>query len=193
MAYEGIKFSLELTDKDLVLDSRFETLQYWCFYFHEKNLAPPYPGGSFGNLSYRLKNNSDEFIITGSKIGLKEALTVDKVSHIKLVDYDNFKIVAEGRINPSSETFLHAAIYQNQKDVNAIFHGHSESIMANTEVLSLPVTKNEAPYGTLELVNEAANLWQNNLFILKNHGFFVTGKDMNDAGNFLINLLKKIE
>ena len=59
MAYEGVKFKTEMIGNDLPDDPRLDRLKYWCRVFHNENLAPPYDGGSYGNLSFsaRVRKN----------------------------------------------------------------------------------------------------------------------------------------
>ena len=74
MIYKGIKFKTKTIKEDLPNDPEINRLKYWCNIFHKKNLAPPYKGGSYGNLSFRLKNNKG-FIITACQNGLNDSIT----------------------------------------------------------------------------------------------------------------------
>lgn len=182
MTYHGVKFKTEFISCEIPHDPRIEELKKWCKIFHDLNLAPAYKGGSFGNLSFRLKEGGNEFIITGSKIGLKDNLTNNCFVKVVNCDFKNNLILAQGSREPSSESLLHFAIYQKRKDVNAVFHGH------NCEKLNLKnvvETKEEKPYGTIELVDSVLEvLGQNNFIIMKNHGFLMLGKSMGEAGRF---------
>ncbi len=184
MTYHGVKFKTEFVFREIPNDPRIEELKKWCKIFHDLNLAPAYEGGSFGNLSFRLKEGQNEFIITGSKIGLKDNLTNDCFVKVINCDFKNNLISAQGSREPSSESLLHFAIYQKRPEINAVFHGH------NCEKLDLKTaieTKEEKPYGTIELVDSVLEvLGNNNFIIMKNHGFLVLGRSMEEAGEIII-------
>ncbi len=172
MKYIGVKFKTVFLSDKVPKDQRLEELKYWCSQFHKYNLAPPYEGGSAGNLSFRISENQNEFIITGSKIGLKDNLTYDKFVTVRKCDFDIHRVFVEGKKEPSSESFLHSSIYINRQDINVIMHGHSSEILANAKRLRITETKREDSYGTMGLVESVEKILSDlNFFILKNHGF----------------------
>ncbi|HQH18284.1 MAG TPA: class II aldolase/adducin family protein [Bacteroidales bacterium] len=188
--YTGIKFKTIFNKTQTPVDTRIKELKKWCEIFHKKNLAPPYPGGSYGNLSFRTENNKNEFIITGTCIGFKNNLSDDCFVKIISCDIINNVIYAEGTRNPSSESMLHYAIYKKRPDVNAIFHGHSNEILQSAKTLGIPETAKEESYGTIELVNSVLSiLKEHNFLCMKNHGFISLGKSMNEAGEPLLKII----
>jgi hypothetical protein len=191
--YQGIKFKTILKDKEQPADPRMKELGYWCNYFHEKNLAPPYPEGSYGNLSFRIKEGENEFFITGTCIGFKDNLAPDSFVKITECDVENKIVYAEGKYFPSSESMLHYSIYETRPEVNAIFHGHSKEIMMAVKNLDIPETKSEEPYGTTELVNSVLEILGDYDFIfMKNHGFISLGISMKEAGEKCMEILNRI-
>ena len=191
MSYEGVKFTVEFISSDVPQDLRLDELKKWCKIFHEKNLAPPYPDGSYGNLSFRVEEK--EFIITGSKIGLKDSLTNGCFVKVDFVDFETGKVFIHGIRDPSSEAMLHSAIYNKREDVNAIFHGHSPEILANSSKLKIPETKKEEPYGTIELVDSVLDILDDEKFIImKNHGFIALGETMEEAGEKTLEIYKSL-
>lgn len=75
--------------------------------------------GSGGNVSVRVrKTDSEEIFITPS--GLCKGKL--KISDILRVDLESN--VVEGNLKPTSETFMHNAVYKRRKDVNAVVHAH---------------------------------------------------------------------
>ena len=189
MAYHGVKFKTKLVDKKISKDSRLKELKYWCKKFHSLKLAPPYKGGSYGNLSFRIKKGSNQFIITGTKIGLKDCLADNCFVRVSKVDLKKGIVYSHGIKNPSSESMLHFSMYKARPEINAIFHGHSKEILRNARKLCLPVTMKKEPYGTLKLVKSVLDsLGDNNLIIMKGHGFLSLGKTMQKAGENLVNL-----
>ncbi|MBU0894436.1 MAG: class II aldolase/adducin family protein [Nanoarchaeota archaeon] len=192
MTYEGVKFQTEMIGKDLPNDSRLKKLKYWCQVFHEKNLAPPYDGGSYGNLSFRLEDGQDKFIITASSSGLNESNTNDRFVTIQRIDLEAAIVYASGSRKPSSEAMVHAAIYHARSDVNAVFHGHCDRISKDAEKLGIPITSREEPYGTTQLVDRVLETLGDNYFLeMRNHGFLALGKSLDDAGNLALESLKK--
>lgn len=188
--YQGVKFQTNFLEKIAPEHPNISELKKWCKIFHERELAPPYPGGSFGNLSFRTKNNS--FIITGSRIGLKNDLQNDSFVQIQKCDILQKTIYVIGTRKPSSETMLHTEIYRHRKDVNAIFHGHCPELLEKCARLKIPETSKEKPYGTIELVKSVLEiLEENKMIMMKNHGFIALGKTMQEAGNTVLDFLAK--
>ncbi|MFA5388285.1 MAG: class II aldolase/adducin family protein [Candidatus Omnitrophota bacterium] len=183
MAYAGVKFKIIRLSDSPPKDARIKKLKYWCEKFHDYNLAPPYEGGSYGNLSFRVKKGSDEFIITGSRIGLKKCLSNRNFVRVSGVDFDKNIVYSHGLKEPSSESMLHFAIYHKRKDVNAIFHGHCEEILCSAARLKFCQTAKKEPYGTLKLIKSVLKALGNREFvIMKGHGFISMGKTLKDAG-----------
>ncbi|HNW97306.1 MAG TPA: class II aldolase/adducin family protein [Bacteroidales bacterium] len=188
--YSGIKFKTILKDAEPPMDSHLEELSYWCKIFHEKKLAPPYPGGSYGNLSFRIKSGENDFIITGTCIGFKNELKNDCFVKVTDCDMEDRIVYAEGKRYPSSESMLHYSIYKARPEVNAIFHGHSKEILDNVKTLGIPETAKEESYGTIELVNSVLDILDNHDFLcMKNHGFISLGKSMKEAGEQLLKII----
>ncbi|TAL48291.1 ASCH domain-containing protein [archaeon] len=189
MTYHGVKFVTKFVGRKVPKDSRIQELKKWCKEFHEHGLAPPYDGGSYGNLSFRV--NGDSFIITGSKIGMKDEL--DDSCFVLVSSVENGIVHANGARGPSSESMLHAAIYQKRKDVNAIFHGHCREIVERAGELGISETSKEEPYGTEELVNSVLELLDDNtnFIVMKNHGFISLGSSMEDAGKLALEILQR--
>ena len=191
--YSGVKFKTILNDAESPVDSRIDELRNWCRIFHEKNLAPPYNGGSYGNLSFRLKTGENKFIITGTCIGLKDTLTNDCFVKVTNCDIPNKLVYAEGKRHPSSESMLHFSIYNQRPEVNAIFHGHCKEILQSAKMLGIPETEKEESYGTIELVNSVLKITNKNNFIcILNHGFVSLANSMNEAGEQCDKILEMI-
>ncbi len=194
MGYEGAKFETEMIGTDLPSDPRINRLEYWCKVFHEKNLAPPYEGGSYGNLSFRLKDDENVFIITASKSGLNESTTKDRFVTVSSIDLEAEIVYASGLREPSSEAMVHYAIYHARSDVQAIFHGHCAEISRDAEKSGIPITSQEEPYGTIALVEQVLETLSNLDFLeMRNHGFLALGKSLDEAGNLSLEFLKKCQ
>ena len=189
--YAGVKFTTVYKEKKAPEHPELEALKKWCRLFHDKGLAPPYPGGSYGNLSFRTSRKS--FIITGTCIGLKDALGNDCFVEIHDCDSITKEILVTGCRPPSSETFMHYTIYQARPDVQAIFHGHNQAITQGAALFGIPETAEEVPYGTVELAQGVLSiLGTHDFIIIKNHGFVAMAKDMEAAGKLACEWLKRV-
>jgi len=189
--YLGTKFqSVQISNK-APEHKKLKMLNFWCSYFNNSNLAPPYEGGSSGNLSFRCEN--EKFIITAEHTALSDDMQNSDFVKVTKSDIKNFKLEYEGKKLPSSESLMHYAIYENRPEINAIFHGHSPEILKYAEHFNFPVTKIEEEYGTAKLIDEMLKILKdNNFIILKNHGFISLGKDIETAGKNVYIILEKI-
>jgi len=144
-----------------------------------------------GNLSLRIPGQ-DGFAITPSNYDYLK-MTPDDVCVLDV----NLNLL-EGRLKPSVEAAMHAAVYQVRGDVNAIVHTHQVYTSALTLIKApIPTLFDEqarflgrrvdiipyAPSGTGFLKNTVAKHVKNhnNAFMLQNHGALVFGHDMERA------------
>lgn len=191
--YSGVKFNVNYVGKNIPQFNKNKELKQWYKVFRNKNLAPVINGQAGGNLSYRINEQEKPFVITGSQISLDTNL--DNTMLVKVLDcyFDKKIIDVEGTRNPSSESFLHHAIYQKRPDINAIFHGHSTSILDNYKKENIICTKKEVPYGSIKLVNSVLEILDSkiNFLIIKNHGFIALATNMQKAGKLSVEILLK--
>ena len=190
--YSGVKFKTffieEMAPEN---DPKLKQLMSWCNEFQKNNLTPIANGASSGNLSFRLQPGSNAFVITGTQLALNRRLSANDFVTVWDIDFAKQMVYAEGLCEPSSESMLHFSIYKMRPEVNAIFHGHSELLLCNP-LPNIPITRNEAPYGTQALVGEVLQVLQkNNYLLIKNHGFLSLGLDMNSAGKQVLELLER--
>lgn len=193
--YQGVRFRTEMVGKKAPDDYRIEELKYWCKIFNDYNLAPPYPGGSFGNLSFRVQQDLNTFIITTAKTGLG-ALTSGCFAQVFSVDLESGLesgiVYAAGEREPSSESMVHFALYRKRPEINAIFHGHSPEILGSAHQLGALETEREVPYGTLALVEEVLKIPSSEqFFVMKNHGFVALGSTMEEAGELALRMYRQ--
>jgi len=190
--YTGVKFETRMVGTAIPDEPRIKELAFWCGIFHERGLAPPYDGGSYGNLSFRLKPDSPSFIITAAKSGLADSKEPSRFVRVHDVDLRSGIVSASGTRQPSSESMVHAAIYDLRPDVQAIFHGHSNEISANAEKLGIPITTRKEDYGTIALVRRVQESLNGNHFLeMRDHGFLSMGATMNEAGNNSLHYLDR--
>ena len=196
--YQGIKFNVRFLN-ERVLDYPIQKeLIEWGKKLSKLGCIPTYPNpenpgliSSAGNLSARI---GDRFIITAAGSNLGE-LSNNNFVEVWDVDMSEKLIQAKGSEEPSSETMLHYSIYQKRNDVQVIFHGHNQQLLAQCSQLGLKSTKKWYPYGTLELMNSVCDMIKENdrFLIMKDHGFLSFGKTCQQAGENIIQVLSKVE
>ena len=148
----------------------------------------------YGNISIRL--NQKEFIISGSATGKLKELTNEHYTKVINYDLDKNSITAEGPILASSESLTHAAIYECDKNVNAIIHIHNTKLW-NELMNKVPTTNKDVEYGTPAMAMEMkrlyneTNLRNEKIIVMAGHqdGIISFGKDLNEAGNLLLKLM----
>jgi L-ribulose-5-phosphate 4-epimerase len=144
-----------------------------------------------GNLSLRILGQAG-FAITPSNYDYFKMIPED----VCVLDFDLNPL--EGRLKPSVESAMHAAVYKVRGDVNAIVHTHQVFTSTLTLIKApIPTLFDEqarflgrrvdiipyAPSGTGMLRNTVAKHVKNhnNAFMLQNHGALVFGHDMERA------------
>jgi L-fuculose-phosphate aldolase len=184
-----IRFNIILISDEIPSDIRIEELKEWSEIFQKNGLTPELEGYYTGNLSFRSKKG---FIITSSGLKSKENLSNDCFVYVKSYDKQSNTVYVEGKRQPSSEAVMHFLIYKTREEVNAMFHGHNDAIIANAKKLKLPITEKEHQPGSIELANEVLRaLGDKNLIVIKNHGFLSLGKTMKEAGKQALTTLKR--
>ena len=175
--YAGIKFEAELAEGARDAADAVELIK-WCRAFCRMGIATP--GGEVaGNISVRTKRG---FLITPSGRDFSE-IGKDQLVEVVGVNEETHKVMAVGIVNPSSEAFLHAGIYAERGDVNAILHGHSGIVTAHAEELGIPETAEEQPYGTIALRDEVHKILDRHFLLqMKGHGFIAMGASLQEAG-----------
>ncbi|MDR3090189.1 MAG: class II aldolase/adducin family protein [Desulfobulbaceae bacterium] len=190
--YQGTRFVTAFQERRPPSHPFVPVLCHWCRVFHERGFAPPYPGGSSGNLSFRVA--ADAFIITGTAIGLKDNLAADALVEVVDCDFAAGVVTVCGQRQPSSEAMLHALLYRHFPTVGAVFHGHHALITSQAERFGLPVSRVALPYGSIALAEAALTLARRgDFFVLRDHGFVATGVDMAACGALCLDWLRKIQ
>jgi ribulose-5-phosphate 4-epimerase/fuculose-1-phosphate aldolase len=183
--YTGTKFRTIFARRAVSGDERLGELLKWCRRWAALGLV----GDTVGNLSFRTVNG---FIInrTAGDLG---GITRQEFVEVIDADRDTRTLTVAGLYEPSSESLMHAGIYAARPGVNAVFHGHSERLLAEAERLGLSITAREQPYGTPELVAEMVSaLDGHTVVIMRNHGFVSLGATMDEAGRNVEEMLKRI-
>jgi ribulose-5-phosphate 4-epimerase/fuculose-1-phosphate aldolase len=184
-----IRFNISFVSDEMPRDAKIEELKEWSEKFQKNGLTPEFEGNYTGNLSFRSREG---FVITVSGLKSKENLSNDCFVYVKNYDEQSNTVYVEGSRQPSSEAVMHHLIYKTRKEINAVFHGHNDTIIMNAEKLGFPVTEREHEPGTIELAKEALKVLGNkNLIVLKNHGFVSLGRTMKEAGELALATLER--
>ena len=138
MKEEKIRFNISFVSDQVPRDTRIEELKEWSEKFQKNGLTPEIEGNYTGNLSFKSKEG---FVITASGLKSKENLSNDCFVYVKNYGEQSNTVYVEGSRQPSSEALMHYLIYKTRKEVNAVFHGHNDTIIMNAEKLGFPVTE----------------------------------------------------
>lgn len=145
--------------------------------------------GSMGNFSVRI--NKKTMLITPSGRTYPDMLPHELVK----VDLDT--LIFKGNIKPSSEYRLHASIYAQRPEINAVIHTHQPYASAIAAArLELPPFLDDmvqlagpsvrlsayAPSGSNAMINNTIKaLDERFAALLANHGVICIGRDMDEA------------
>lgn len=183
--FVGVKFQTVFVGRCPPFDPRVAELAEWCHTLARWGVV----GHTIGNLSFRTANG---YMISRTAANLD---TIEAEEFVEVVEADvpGRKLTVIGAYEPSSESLMHATIYQARPEVIAVFHGHNEKLLAAAEELHIPVTEQEKPYGTPELSAEILKIlaWHN-LFIMRDHGFVSLGRTMSEAARWIEQALGRL-
>ena len=131
-------------------------------------------------------------LITATSLNLGKELQKSDFIFVQDCDFELFEMSVIGNRAPSSETPIHWTMYKMRPEINAVFHGHHDSLLVLANELQIPETASEQDYGSPALVNEVKKLAKNDFFNMKNHGFISMGKTMEITGNLALSYLDKL-
>jgi len=171
MIDEGyIKYNAVRTDGEIPLDPNWEELNDCRSALFATKLIGVYPNGiGYGNVSSRV--GTDQFIISGSATGSIEKLSQDHYAFVESFNLEQNSVKSIGKIDASSESMSHGAVYRALPEVKAVIHVHNRILFDWMIENSLPSTPADVPFGTPELATEIAELVVANG---ENHGVLVT-------------------
>jgi L-ribulose-5-phosphate 4-epimerase len=138
-----------------------------------KGLIGVYPDGiGYGNVSVRIKEGQEKFIITGTQTGHKP----------------HNEVQCEGLIAASSESMTHAAVYELDENIRAVIHVHSRLLWERGRD-TCPMTEPTVPYGTPQMAYEMRRLYEKTdlrkkkILLMLGHeeGVITFGADLREA------------
>ena len=190
-----IKYRIEHQQQDTALFSAYDELERLRTRLFTLGLIGEKDGIGYGNLSMR-DDKSKSFFITATQTGRKQTLSRDYYTYISDYDFTTFKVISQGTHKPSSEALSHAMIYAIDERIKAVIHIHSLPLwhfMKNKKTLATT-----AEYGTAEMVEEIAGLYDNidpmmnNAFVMKGHeeGIITFGQSAEEAELILYTIMR---
>ena len=185
-----IKFRCHWGKTDPVLpEVLFNKINKWRNRLYKMNLIRAYKNGiGYGNLSIRI-SGTNNFYISGSATGNFKFTGPEHYTVVTNYNYEKNSLICSGPIKASSESLSHAAIYESNKNINAVIHVHHLR-MWEKYINDLPTTNKEFSFGTPEIANDIASLLQNEknsntgIIIMGGHceGILFFGIDIDEAG-----------
>ena len=181
-----------LSEKNLSMSTNINKLKKEIVKLCKNLLNEGHVIGSAGNVSVRVKNNEEEFVlITPSNVQYENMKPTD----ILIINMEG-KVI-EGNRNPSVEKQMHLTVYKERIDVNAIIHAHSiySTVLSSLNLSLPPIMEELVPYiggevmcaeygeaGTEELAEAVLkNLEERNAVLLSNHGNLCCGSHLKGA------------
>lgn len=110
-------------------------------------LVGAYPDGvGYGNLSLRAPGG--RFFVTGSGTGTQQVIGPDQYCLVERFSLKDNRVWAMGRIDASSESMTHGALYGARPDARCVIHVHSRGMFDRLLRENAPATAPDIPYGT---------------------------------------------
>jgi len=170
---EGIiKFQLQFAQAPPLSFDQLREINAWRKVLHLIQLIGQYPdryyGFGYGNISQRLgpfdaPEHQRRFVISGTQTGGLTDLTEEHYATVLACYPDRSLIVAEGPIQPSSESMTHGTLYALDNSLRCVVHAHSPHIWRSAQALGIPVTREGVAYGSPEMAEEVSRLFRDTL------------------------------
>ena len=190
-----IKYSIEHQRQETPLFSGYDQIEALRTRLFTLGLIGEKDGIGYGNLSMR-DDRSKSFFITATQTGRKHTLSREYYTYISDYDFSTFKVISQGTHKPSSEALSHAMIYDIDERIKTVIHIHSLPLWNFMQAKNHLATT--AEYGTAEMVEEIAGLYNNidpmmnNAFVMKGHeeGIITFGQSAVEAELILYNIIR---
>ena len=152
-----IKYQSSRVDGDIPSINGFDELNTTRTDLFDIKLIGIYDNGiGYGNIS--LRSHEDQFIISGSATGGDRVLKSDQYALVKSFDLKKNRVEALGRLDASSESMSHGAVYEALSEVNCVIHVHSRDVFDYMLEHGRPKTSKDIAFGTPQLANAIKSL-----------------------------------
>lgn len=158
MIDEGyIKYNAERRDGEVAYTDDVRNLSMIRTTLFTMGLIGVYPNGiGYGNLSIRTEG--DSFVITGSATGGDMILKPEQFCLVESFDLEKNSVQSVGKIDASSESMSHGAVYKALPEVKTVVHIHSRKVFDYMLAGTYLRTDKSIPFGTPELAEAIADL-----------------------------------
>lgn len=200
-----IKYDRSKYEKaDALKPDEFSNLEKWRDTLYKLKLIGEYLPEKigYGNLSQKkdyqnhLESKNPQFLITGTQTGGNPSLSGDDYTRVLDFDLEKNIVKVKGPLEASSEALTHAAVYQKNPKIHAVFHIHSTPIWEQMITDNYPGTDASIPYGTYDMalaVQELVATNDSGLIVMKGHqdGVISYGNDLDTAGKLILEVYDK--
>ncbi|MCF7861937.1 class II aldolase/adducin family protein [Candidatus Woesearchaeota archaeon] len=192
-----IKFKIEHIDKEFKHHTHLEELNDVRTRLHKLGLIGMYDDGiGYGNISMRIKG-SDQFITTGTATGNFEILNEEQYCEVTSFDIEMNIVHCTGKIEASSESMTHGAVYLANKKIGCVIHIHHLGLWEYMLKEGYPKTPKKAEYGTPEIALASKEVVEKigleaGIFVMEGHkeGIVAYGPDLKSAEKTLMDEIK---
>jgi L-ribulose-5-phosphate 4-epimerase len=166
---EGVvKFQLQYAPSPALPDEALRELNAWRRMLFMNNLIGQdparYGGFGYGNVSQRLEprdpSHPRRFTISGTQTGGLAELNASHYAIVLECWPDRNTVLAEGPIQPSSESLTHGTLYELDDSIRFVLHAHSPHIWRHARELDIPTTCAGVAYGTPQMADEVRRLYR---------------------------------
>lgn len=161
-----IKFQLSYQQAELIAGADISELNAWrtlCVQLGMLGQHPlRYDNYGFGNISQRLPG-TDQFLISGTQTGGKTVLSNADYAVVSYCNPEQNIIRATGPSKPSSEAMTHGQLYLLDPTIHFVIHAHCPAIWGLANMLELPQTAADIPYGTVQMAREVSRLFSDTM------------------------------
>lgn len=187
-----------------LFDEEYATLEAWRKVLYQMELIGEYPivNIGYGNMStvvnyqHLLASPNPQFVITGTQTGKHKDLDGNHYTRILDFDVEKLKVFMMGVIEASSEVLTHAAIYEANPNIKAVFHIHSKPMWERMLTDGTDYTHESIPYGTVEMARATQQCIANKdygIFCMHGHedGIVIYGRSLEEVGMLTRELYNK--
>lgn len=194
----------QFEQSDALETDEFSELEKWRETLYNLNLIGEYLPEKigYGNLSQKKdylshhKTPKPQFVITATQTGGLKKL--DGTTYTRVLDFDLEKqsVKVKGPMEASSEALTHAAVYNSNEKITAVFHIHCKEIWQGMIDSGYDGTPKNVPYGTKEMADSVTELIKDKnsgLIVMKGHedGVISYGENLLEAGKLILEVYDK--
>jgi len=195
----------QYTKSDALKTDEYVPLEKWRKTLHQLKLIGEYLPEKigYGNLSQKKDYHElhaplqrSQFVITGTQTGGLVNLQGNSYTRVLDYNFESWSVKTMGPLEASSEALTHAAIYEADREITAVFHIHDKNIWKGMIEGGYPATSDKIPYGTKEMANAVEDLIKDKplgLIVMKGHedGVISYGKTLEEAGKKILEVYDK--